>query len=333
MSGSCFGKLTDGTEVQEVVLKKGQLEAWVLTYGAVVRDLKFDGRTVVLGFNNLDDYLNYSPHFGAIPGRFANRIDGGKFELDGIPYQVTCNMEKKHHLHGGLNGFGKSNWTIEKVDSSSVLLKFVSPDGDEGYPGNVEVFCRYTLTGSNSLRVRLTAVTDKPTLVNLTHHSYFNLDGSADICDHVVEIAAEKYLPVNEDFIPSGEIRGVEWTPYDFRSGRKVRRMPGEENIIFDNNFCLSDQVRSEPEFAASVEGNLNDVRMEVWTTEPGIQFYDGYKLNVPVSGLEGRNYGKRAGLCLEPQRWPDSPNHPEFVGAVLRPGEKYNHISEFRFS
>ena len=328
-----FGNLADGTAVHEVNLKKGRLEAWIITYGAVVRDLQVDGKSVVLGFDNLEDYLNHSPYFGAVVGRCANRISYGKFKLDGQDIQLSKNLQDKHHLHGGFKGLGKSVWELEQFDENSVLLKLVSPDGDEGYPGKVTTYCRYTLTGSGALRVKLTATTDKPTIVNLTQHSYFNLDDSPDINDHNVEIAAGQYLPVNEDFIPSGEIRNVEWTPYDFQSGRKIRRSSGEEDVIFDNNFCLSQKLRDKPEFAAAVYGADGDTNMEVWTTEPGVQLYDGYKINVSVPGLHGKKYGARAGLCLEPQRWPDSPNHDNFAGAVLRPEETYTHISEFRFS
>lgn len=333
MAHDVFGTMDDGTEVAAVTLKKGRLETKVIAYGAVIADLKLDGRSIVLGFDNLESYLKHSPYFGAVPGRFANRINEGRFSIDGESYQVTKNQQNKHHLHGGTSGFGKSVWSVEQADKTSVLLKYVSADGEEGYPGKVEALCRYSLTGSNALRVRLTATTDKPTLVNLTQHSYFNLDASADILDHTVEIAANQYLPVNEDLIPTGEMRNVEWTPYDFRNGRRVRRKPGEEELIFDHNFCLAERPRRDLAFAAAVEGPKSDTRMELWTTEPGVQFYDGKKVNVPVAGLAGRSYGAHAGLCLEPQRWPDSPNHDAFTDAVLRPGETYVHVSEFRFS
>ena len=332
-SSEIFGNLPDGSAVHEVKLKKGRLEAWVLTYGAIIRDLQLDGKTVVLGFDNLDGYLHHSPYFGTIVGRCANRINQGKFELDGKEIQLSTNLQEKHHLHGGYKGLAKSVWEIEQYDENSILLKLDSPDGDEGYPGNVTAYCRYTLTGTGAMRVKLTATTDKPTIINLTQHSYFNLDNSSDINDHNVEISAGQYLPVNDDFIPTGEIRNVEWTPYDFQRGRKIRRKPTEEDIIFDNNFCLADSPREKPEFAASVTGSESDTSLELWTTEPGVQLYDGYKLAVKVPGLNGKMYKTRAGLCLEPQRWPDSPNHPEFAGAILRPDETYTHISEFRFS
>ncbi|MEP3279485.1 MAG: aldose epimerase family protein [Stappiaceae bacterium] len=333
MAHDVFGTLGDGTEIAAVTLKKGRLEARVITYGAIIADLKLDGRSIVLGFDNLESYLTHSPYFGAVPGRYANRINEGRFSIDGEAFQVTKNQQNTHHLHGGAKGFGKSVWTIEQSDKSSVLLKYVSADGEEGYPGQVEALCRYTLTGANALRVRLTATTDRPTLVNLTQHSYFNLDGGPDILDHTVEVAAERYLPVNAELIPTGEMRNVEWTPYDFQDGRNVRRKSGEENVIFDHNFCLAEQPRSELSFAAAVEGAESDTRMELWTTEPGVQFYDGKKVDVSVPGLNGTQYGPHAGLCLEPQRWPDSPNHDTFTDSILRPGETYVHVSEFRFS
>ena len=241
-----FGNLADGTAVQELNLKKGRLEASILTYGAIVRDLQFDGKTVVLGFDNLESYLHHSPYFGSVIGRCTNRINQGRFKLDGQEIQLSKNMQEKHHLHGGYQGFAKSVWALEQYDENSVLLKLDSPDGDEGYPGNVTAYCRYTLTGSGALRVKLTATTDKTTIINLTQHTYFNLDNSLDINDHIVEIAAGQYLPVNEDFIPTGEIRNVEWTAYDFQRGRKIRRNSSETDVIFDNNFCLAERTKGK---------------------------------------------------------------------------------------
>lgn len=327
-----FGRLDDGTEVYECRIAAGDLEASIITYGASVRQLRFAGRDMVLGLNSLDDYLKHASHMGAIAGRCANRIAGGACDIDGSSVQLTCN-EGDNHLHGGARGFGKRVWSLEQHDKRSVLLKYVSEAGEEGYPGRVEVLCRYTLTGSGALRIKLTATTDAPTLVNLAHHSYFNLGDGADVLDHSVEIAADRYLPVDGQSIPTGEIRKVDWTPYDFREGRRIRRKASETDVIFDHNFCLADAPREEPEFAAGVDAPGEGVRMEVWTTEPGIQFYDGFKLNVPVDGLEGRRYGAHAGFCLEPQRWPDSINHASFAGALLKPGEAYTQVTEYRFA
>lgn len=328
-----FGRLEDGTVVEEITLKKGALEAKVLTFGAIIRDLIFNGKSRILGFDSLDGYLNHGPYFGAVPGRCANRIAHGRFELNGEIIQLALNPDSKHHLHGGPNGFARRIWTIEQQDKASVLLKYVSEDGEQGYPGRVEALCRYTLTGSGALRVKFTATADKTTPVNLTQHAYFNLDGEGDIQDHTLEIAAETYLPVDEELIPTGEIRNVAWTPYDFREGRKIRRKPGEEGVVFDHNFCLSEAPRDEVVFAAALEDSQGECRMEVWTTEPGVQLYDAQGLNIPVPGLEDRRYGAFAGLCLETQRWPDSVNRNNFTPVLLHPGETYTHVTEFRFS
>ncbi|MEP3046703.1 MAG: aldose epimerase family protein [Roseibium sp.] len=326
-----FGSLPDGSNVQEVTLKKGMLEASILTFGAIIRNLKVDGQSVVLGFDTLQPYLDYPNFFGAVVGRCANRITDGRMMIDGTTYQLDQNENGINQLHGGSQGFSNRNWQIEQNDKASVLLKLISEDGEMGYPGRVEVLLRYTLTGSGALRVKIAATTDKTTPVNLAQHSYFNLDGSDTILDHTVEIAAASYLPVDDALLPTGEIRKVAWTPYDFQDGRKVRRKADEESVIFDHNFCLTEDARDTVEFAAAVEAG--DLRMEVWTTEPGLQFYDAAKLDVPVAGLGGRRYGSYAGMCLETQGWPDSVNHPTFPNTLLKPEETYNHVTEFRFS
>jgi aldose 1-epimerase len=328
-----FGFLPDGSSVQEITLKKGALEASVLTLGAIIRDLKVDGQSVVLGFDDLQNYLDHSPYFGAIVGRCANRIASGKILIDGAPYQLDQNESGKNHLHGGAAGFAKRVWQIEQHDKASVLLKLVSEDGDMGYPGTVEVLVRYTLTGAGALRVKISATTDKTTPVNLAQHSYFNLDGSSTILDHTLEIAADRYLSVDEELIPTGEARSVAWTPYDFQDGRKLRRKTGEEDVIYDHNFCLSDEPREAVEFAAALEDGKGERRMEVWTTEPGLQLYDAGMLDVPVPGLAGTHYEKHGGLCLEAQRWPDGPNHAKFPDVLLQPGTTYGQVTEYRFS
>ncbi|WP_298822125.1 aldose epimerase family protein [uncultured Roseibium sp.] len=328
-----FGSLPDGTVVQEITLKKGVLEASILTLGAVIRDLKVAGQTVVLGFDDLQSYLDHSPYFGVIAGRCANRIAHGKMSVDGIEYQLDCNDGGRNHLHGGSEGFSNRVWQIEQSDKASVLLKLVSEDGEMGYPGRVEALVRYTLTGSGALRVKITAKTDKTTPVNLTQHAYFNLDGSNTILNHTLEVAADSYLPVDEDLIPTGEIRNVAWTAFDFQDGRKLKRKPGEEDTFYDHNFCLADAPRDQVAFAAALEDGAGDRRMEIWTTEPGLQLYDAGKLNVTVPGLGGKLYGPHAGLCLEAQRWPDSVNRPNFTNVLLRPTETYSHVTEFRFS
>lgn len=328
-----FGVLPDGEVVHEISLRKGTLQASVLTLGAIIRDLKVDGQTVVLGFEDLQSYLHHSPYFGAVAGRCANRIAGARMTIDGQEHQLDVNERGRHQLHGGARGFSRRVWQLEQSDKASVLLKLVSEDGDMGYPGRVEVLLRYTLTGTGALRMKITATTDRTTPVNLTQHSYFNLDGSATILDHTLEIAADSYLPVDEDLIPTGEVRKVAWTPYDFQDGRKLRRRAGEETVVFDHNFCLSDAPRESVEFAAALEDAAGDRRMEVWTTEPGLQLFDAGGIDVQAPGLEGKRYGPHAGLCLEAQRWPDSVNQDGFTSVLLRPSETYSHVTEFRFS
>ncbi|GGB57448.1 aldose 1-epimerase [Roseibium aquae] len=325
-----FGSLPDGRAVQEITLKKGGLEAGILTYGAAVRDLRFNGHRTVLGFDQLDGYLVTPTFFGAIVGRCANRIAHGRFELDGRVVELGVNEPTGHHLHGGTGGFSQRLWTLEQHDKSSVLLKLVSKDGEEGYPGQVDVLVRYSLTGAGALRVKMTATTDRPTAVNLSTHCYFNLSGEETISNHRLEIAADSYLPVDGDKIPTGEIRKVAWTPFDFQDGRPIAAGGGPD---YDHNYCLAGEPRDTPEFAAALEDPAGDCRMEVWTTEPGLQFYDGAGIHCPVPGLDGRSYGPKAGLCLEPQRWPDAPNRPSFPSAILRPGETYTHLTEYRFS
>ncbi|WP_422374802.1 aldose epimerase family protein [Roseibium sp.] len=328
-----FGVLPDGEVVHEISLRKGALQASVLTLGAIIRDLKVDGQTVVLGFEDLQSYLDHSPYFGAVAGRCANRIAGARMTIDGQEHRLDVNERGRHQLHGGARGFSRRVWQLEQSDKASVLLKLVSEDGDMGYPGRVDVLLRYTLTGTGALRMKITATTDRTTPVNLTQHSYFNLDGSATILDHTLEIAADSYLPVDEDLIPTGEVRKVAWTPYDFQDGRKLRRRAGEETVVFDHNFCLSDASRESVEFAAALEDSSGDRRMEVWTTEPGLQLFDAGGIDVKVPGLEGKRYGPHAGLCLEAQRWPDSVNQDGFTSVLLRPSETYSHVTEFRFS
>jgi aldose 1-epimerase len=345
MTLTTLGRLDDGRAVREVTLSsKAGASASVMEWGAVVRDLAVpvEGRPqrVVLGFASLDDYLKHSPHFGAIAGRFANRIGGGRFTLDGVAHELKLNQDGRHSLHGGGMGFGKQPWTILHHDAASVTLALHSPDGDHGYPGAVTVLCRYTLAEPATLRVELTATTDAPTIINLCHHSYFNLDGSADILDHELELRANLITPVDADLIPSGEVASVAGAPFDFRKARVIRCVePDGSRRWYDHNWLLR-RDRREPSamagleiaHAATLRSPLNGLAMQVWTTEPAMQFYDGFKTNTPVAGLSGAPYGACAGLCLEPQHVPDSPNLPHFPSTVLRPGEVYRQVTEYRF-
>jgi aldose 1-epimerase len=234
-------------------------------------------------------------------------------------------------LHGGPNGFGHRLWTLVASDAASASLSLSSPDGDAGFPGALTATCVYRMLEPATLRVELSAVSDRPTIVNLTQHSYFNLDGSPDILDHEVTLFADFYTPGDADLIPTGEIRAVAGTPYDFRSARPVRHPSA---VAYDTNFVASRQPGPDglaP--VALVRSPINGLSLALFSTEPGVQFYDAAKLDCPAPGLDGARYGAHAGLCLEPQAFPDSPNRRHFTDCVLRPGEEYQHVSEFRFS
>lgn len=346
MTKTLFGTLADGTPIHEVVLRSPSgAEARVMEWGAVLRDLVVPhagGRQrVVLGFPRLEDYPAHSPHAGAIAGRFANRIAGGRFTLDGKTYQMPLNQNGKHSLHNGGKGFGKQPWTIVHHDETSVTLALVSPDGDAGLPGTVNLWCRYSLVGEATLRIELSATTDAATIINLAHHSYFKLDDGTDILDHELEVRANLYTPVDEELIPDGSLVPVAGTPLDFRKPRPIRLGNPDGSLFhYDNNFVLR-RDRSEPSAAAGLDiahaatlsSRRSDLAMQVWTTEPALQVYSGSKVNTPVPGLDGAPYGANAGIALEPQHVPDSPNLPHFPSTVLRPGEVYRQVSEYRFS
>ncbi|KAA2235210.1 aldose epimerase family protein [Salinarimonas soli] len=337
-----FGRV-DGEPVDEVVLTSGSgAVAGVITWGAVLRDLVIPTprgpRRVVLGLNTLEDYLRHSPHFGAIAGRYANRIRGGRFTLDGVEHELPRNENGRTSLHGGGHGFGKRPWALVAHDETSATLALRSPDGDAGYPGNLDVTCTYRLAGT-TLRIELTATTDRATPVNLCHHSYFNLDGGSTILDHELEIAADLYTPLDADNVPTGEVRSVAGTPYDFRAPRPIRLEEGAQRHRYDDNWLLR-RDGAEPSgaagplaFAGRVRSQAGPLSLEVWTTEPAMQVYDGYKLDLAVPGLDGERYGPCAGLCLEPQHVPDSPNQPHFPSTILRPGAVYRQVTEYRFA
>ena len=333
-------------EVQ-LAADNGQIEAGIIELGAAVRDLKVrapDGRMqrVVLGLADPEDYLEHSPNMGAICGRFANRIRDGRFILDGRTYQLPLNQDGKHALHGGgASGFGKSAWTLLHGDPSSAVLSLHSPAGFNGYPGAVTATCRYALVPPATLRVELWAISDAPTVVNLCHHSYFNLDAGTDILDHTLEVRADLMTPVDADLIPDGRVESVAGTPYDFRVPRPVRMIgPDGSRVWYDHNFMLRRDRREasvatglELAHAATLSSPKSGISMQVWTTEPACQVYDGAKINVAVPGLDRASYGASAGLCLEPQHVPNSPNLPQFPSTVLRPGEVYRQVSEYRFA
>lgn len=309
-----FGTLPSGRQVEQVELSSGRLRAEVLTYGAIVRTLEVSGRNVVLGLDTLDDYRTRSRYFGAVVGRYGNRIAGGRFTLDGTEYRLPVN-NGPNSLHGGTEGFDSKVWTIADRGDSSVTLTLVSPDGDQGYPGTLTASVTYTLE-DDALRIDYTAETDAPTVVNLTNHSYFNLKGvgEGDILDHVIRMEADHYLPVDADKIPTGELAPVKGTPFDFTEPHTVgERYDG----AYDHCFVLNGGI-------TVAAGGLT---MEVTTTEPGVQFYAGSMLD----GVE-TPYGPFAGLCLETQHFPDSPNQPQFPSTVLRPGERRTSTTTYRF-
>lgn len=329
-----FGKLPDRTEINEVEIGSGALRAKILTWGTVIRDLRLDGfdHPLVLGFDRLEDYVSHSPYFGATAGRVANRIKDGRFHLDGRDYQLTQNSNG-NHLHGGEMSFGRRLWTVGALAPDSVRLTLIAPDGEDGYPGRVTVSCTYKIVAPSALHIIYEAHTNAPTLMNLTNHSYFNLDGSSDILDHELQIDAEAYTPTTPDLIPTGAILPVRGTLFDFRAPRPLRTLHEGRRIAFDNNYVLSLTPRPEPTYVGRLASPKNGLSMDVLTTEPGLQLYDGYKMKIPVPGLDGREYGASAGLCLEAQRWPDSINHRHFTDTVLRPGELYRHETIYRFN
>lgn len=329
-----FGSTGDGQPVHRVALSGGGLTASIIAYGAAVQDLRIDGHAspLVLGFDRFEDYLAQSPYFGATVGRYANRIRNGSFTIDGRRHQAARNFLGKHLLHGGEDGYFARLWEIAEAGQDFVRLTLRDPDGAMGFPGTVDVSCVYRLRAAGVLAIELTATTDQPTLCNLAHHSYFNLDdgGSGDVLGHRMAVPAATYLPVDDELIPTGEVRAVEETPFDFRTARPIRELFEGRQFSYDHNFCLA-EARGPLRQVAWVQGE-SGTEMEVWSTEPGLQFYGGEHVARIVPGLGGRTYKAYAGFCLEPQVWPDSPNHPDFPQAVLRPGETYRQLTEYRF-
>lgn len=329
-----IGQTGDGKTVHEIALTLGSgARAAVITYGAILRDLHvpFEGalRRVVLGYRDLDGYLADRAFIGAICGRSANRIAQARFRLDGIDYRLAANGANGNHLHGGPTGFSKQVWSIVDRGEAFVTLELASPDGHEGYPGSVVVQCTIALKEPAELSIDLVARTDAPTLVNLAHHSYFTLQRGASSRDHILQVNADSYTPVDAGSIPTGEIRPVEGTPYDFRAPARIGERMGER--MLDINAVLRPGDAELP--AASVWSPDRRLRMDVLTTEPGLQLYDGTNLKPSAPGLDGHPYQALAGLCLEPQKFPDAINHPGFPSPILRPRETYRQTTRYRFS
>ena len=327
-----FGQTDDGQSVYRVTLTGGGLSANILTWGAILQDLRLDGHEspLVLGFDNFADYPAHSPYFGATVGRFANRIGGGTFDIDGQTFSTDRN-NGNNTLHGGSAGIGKRHWKIADLGSSHVYLTLEDPEGTMGFPGNCTMTCDFTLKDDGCLHIAYSVRSDAPTPAGLAHHSYFNLDGSDDCRDHEVQIFAGRYLPVNEELIPSGETPDVAGTPFDFQTAKPIGRdLPGD--LIYDHNFCLADGRRGLQNVAIA-RSAASGVEMTVATTESGLQFYTGHKISTPVPGLQGKPYGAYAGFCMETQNWPDAPNHADFPDAIVQPGEDLRQVSEYRFS
>lgn len=337
-----FGQTPAGEEVGLYTLSNSKgMTVKITNYGGIVTSLwipdrKGDSADVVLGFDTLEEYLKGHPYFGALVGRYANRIADASFSLEGKAYKLAAN-NGENHLHGGLVGFDKRVWQAEKIEGTQemgVKLSYHSPDLEEGYPGNLSVTVTYTISDDNELKINYEAETDKPCPVNLTHHGYFNLkgEGSGDILDHRLTIHAGHFTPVDENLIPTGEIKSVKETPMDFNSptaiGARIQSVKGG----YDHNYVLDNRDGSL-RLAAGVFEPSSGRSMDVYTTEPGLQFYSGNFLDGTLKGKSGRAYEKHHGFCLETQHFPDSPNRPDFPSVILKPGEKYSSLTIYKFT
>jgi aldose 1-epimerase len=346
-----FGKTADGTAVEVFTLaNRNGIKLRAMTYGAIVLSLETPDRNgksadIVLGYNTLAEYLKDTPYFGAIVGRYGNRIANGKFSVDGKEYTLATNNEPggiKCSLHGGLKGFDKVVWhgeALAKEGAQGVKFTYTSKDGEEGYPGNLKVSVTYWLTNDNEWRIDYEATTDKATPLNITQHSYFNLkgEGNGDILDHVLTFKASKFTPATVGLIPTGELRSVTGTPFDFTSAHSIgeRVKSDDEQMKFgggyDHNWVLDEQS-GKLALAATVHEPTTGRVLEVLTTEPGLQFYCGNFLDGKNIGKSGKPYQFRNGFCLETQHYPDSPNQPAFPSTILRPGETWHSTTVYKF-
>lgn len=330
-----FGTTKAGEVIRRFTIRGGGLTANIIGWGAIIQDLRLveHDAPLVLGYDRLESYEKDTAYLGTVVGRYANRIRDGFFTLAGKRHQSERNFLGKHTLHGGSVGFARSPWSVSLHGRDFVTLSLHDPDGSMGFPGALEVTCTYRLKIPGTLMVEFTATADEPTLCNLSQHSYFNLDdgGAGDILDHRLMLNAGAYLPVDEEMIPTGQVMPVDGTPFDFRQARPLRMEDEGGQLPYDQNFCLSSS-RGTLRQAAWVQGGTSGIEMEVWTTEPGLQLYTAQHLAPAGPGLGGVGYRPFAGLCLEPQVWPDAPNRPYFPQATLFPGEKYHHATEYRF-
>lgn len=323
-----FGDLPNGRPVERVRLRAGALQANILTFGAIVQDVRLDGvaHPLVLGADNLTPYLGPMNYFGAMVGRFANRIAQGSYSADGQTYHLSRNFHDRHCLHGGRAGSSRQLWQIVECTDDSVELALKMPNGENGFPGNLDVALTVALSES-ALQFDIRATTDRTTPCSFSHHGYFNLDDTGSLAQHTLRIAAGHYLPVDHDLIPTGEAAPVAETRLDFNLARSL------SDLTLDHNFCLS-SARTECRPVAWLASRESGLHMQVDTTEPGLQVYTPRHLpEVGVQGLDGRTYFTSAGVALEAQAWPDSPNRPNFPNAMLHPGETYHHRTRYAFS
>jgi aldose 1-epimerase len=342
-----LGRLPDGRPVDVFTLSNGQgLEMRAISYGAIIVSLHAPDRSghlddIVLGFDDFAGYLGPSPYFGAVVGRYANRIARGHLSIDGRVHPIAIN-DPPHHIHGGVRGFDKAMWDADEdasPEGASVTFRYVSPAGEENYPGRLRALVTYTLTDRDELRIDYAARTDATTVVNLTQHSYFNLAGSGrgDVLGHELTIDADQYLPIDATSIPTGVVAPVAGTPFDFRTpaaiGLRIDQVDEQlaHGAGYDHCYVVR---RAGPGLvaAARLDDPSSGRRLDVQTTEPGLQFYSGNRLDGRIRGKSGRVYGPRAGLSLETQHFPDSPNHPEFPSTVLQPGDEYRSTTVFTF-
>ena len=337
-----FGHTPEGAPVEIYTLADGKIEARIMTYGGIVVSLRTPDRNgklddIVLGCDSVEKYVVQTAHFGGIIGRYANRIAHGTFQLDGQTYSIPKN-DGDNALHGGIRGFDKVVWAGTEI-KDGIELTYVSKDGDQGFPGTLTTTVRYTLSG-NALRIEYSATTDKDTVINLTNHSYFNLagQGNGDVLGHVLKIDASLFTPVDATLIPTGDLKPVEGTPFDFRTPHVIgERIDADDaqlrlGLGYDHNFVLDHPAGQLAEAAEVYEPTTGRI-LRVSTTEPGLQFYTGNHLDGSITGKEGRVYKRRFALCLETQHFPDSPNHPSFPSTELKPGQRFHSVTVFEFS
>ncbi len=344
-----FGKTTEGQAVEIYTLRNSKgAEARIMTYGGIVQSLTMPDKNgkfadIVLGYDNLQGYIDKTPYFGALVGRYGNRIGSAKFVLEGQTYTLATN-NGPNSLHGGVKGFDKVVWTVVKADVGSegprLELNYLSKDMEEGFPGNLNVTAIYTLTDSNELKLTFSATTDKPTIANLTHHSYFNLagQGNGDILGHLVYINSDKTTPVDSGLITTGEFADVTGTPFDFRKPTAIGARINDPNTVlqygpgYDHNWVVNKPF-SQLGLQARVEEPASGRVMEVWSDEPGLQFYAGNFLDGTITGKGGKVYQRRTGFCMEPQHYPDSPNKANFPSVELKPGQTFHNTIIYKFS